>query len=59
MDFGLHPVEVKSEADSICPNRTDIWGKPKSFYFSPPRGKMNTGDQGGVSTTGDGGRLYQ
>jgi hypothetical protein len=45
--------EPKSETVSVCPNRTDIGGKPKTFFFSPSSGKMKPGTPGGESGVGE------
>ena len=37
LDFGFDSAgqtEPKTEAVSVCPNRTDIGGKPRTFFFS-------------------------
>ncbi len=61
-------TELKSEPGSVCPNRTDIGGNRRHFFFLPPTGKMTVrcsgrsirsvwGRDGGRD--GDGGRLNQ
>jgi hypothetical protein len=46
----VRQTEPKSETALVCPNRTDIGGKPKTFFYSH---KMNTVDRGGSSTSGE------
>jgi hypothetical protein len=43
-------TEPKVEVASVCPNRTDIWGKPKTFFFFTSRDKMSTNARGGTSS---------
>ena len=34
-------TEPKSEVASVCPNRTDIGGNRRHFFFSPPTGNTD------------------
>jgi hypothetical protein len=55
-DLGLaseRETEPKSETTSVCPNRTDIGGIPKTvFFFVMGQDETTGGVQGGKSGTG-------
>ena len=46
-------TEPKSEAASVCPNRTDIGSKPKTFFFFHQERRCTGSVRGGSSEAGD------